>query len=150
MTKGKKGLAIVCVWAVAAAIAFFLLAMTGPAIESSFDPVLSEQRIYDVKRKGDRVCWLWDYKKTRFATPIAFSWTLRSGNRFVSVAPVEYVSPGSARPPGLHTTGLCTIIRPELAQASGLKLVGSIEYNPSHSLWTLWQSTPEFSVPGPS
>jgi hypothetical protein len=150
MIQLKKGLAIAAIWTIAAITSVLLLAMSGPMIESALDPVLSDQRIANVSRHGDRVCWEWTYKKTRYATPLSFSWTLRSGSRFVSVAPVEYVSAGSARPPGLHMTHLCTVIQQEFAKASGLNLLGSIEYNPAHNLWSLWQATPEFQVPGPN
>jgi D-alanyl-D-alanine dipeptidase len=42
------------------------------------------------------------------------------------------------------------VIQQEFAKASGLNLLGSIEYNPAHNLWSLWQATPEFQVPGPN
>lgn len=145
------------VWPFVTVFGGWLFLHTGPAMELRLAPVLIEQRIGDVERIGNRVCWTWSYIKARPAVPQTFAWSFTVNNTAIRVPAVAVratdKSPlGSARtrPPGRGDIELCASIPDDLDDIVGLSIPGWAEYETNHNFWTLWQAIPAVIVPEPA
>lgn len=149
-------IAALIVWPIVTAAGGWLFLSTGPLIEARLMPVLLSQAIDDVSRNSTRVCWEWHYFKQRNAKPINVAWAFQVNGQAVRTAIVTTNESGRSapvvrelrqRPPGTGESGLCTLLPDDIAEVRRITIVGAVNYQTSHSFWTIWQQIPPVAVP---
>lgn len=126
-----------------------------PMIEARLFPILVDQSIEvgEDDRAPGRLCWTWNWTKTRYAFPLAISWSIVVDGTNVEFPTFvtrerdnQIISPPSVANLGAGSTNLCVRIPPEFDNAAGLQVKGAINYR---TPWggSIWQAIPTIKVP---
>lgn len=118
----------------------------GPRIEISILPVLTAQRVDDISRLGDRLCWKWIQTKRRDLKPIRLDMELIVADIVVRAIPQRTdrtaVFELTHRPPGYSEATFCITPPAHLTSAKELRVEARMLYEPGHPYWTLRQRMP--------
>lgn len=141
-----KAIILAPIWGFALMIVGAFTAINGPDLEQQLSPVLVDQRVSNVTRTRDRLCWNWTYAKARDVTFIrnAYYAERDDGVRF----PVSQFRPDLDIPTNDSTTAKmgvkrtipeCVTMPAALVRESRVSIQGVNTYKPWHGLWTLTQ-----------
>jgi hypothetical protein len=133
-------------WALASFAAIITARTIGPDLEEQLFPVITDQSVSDEVRTKDRACWKWSYTKARSVTMIKQTFIVEreDGIRL----PVAEFRPDLGIPSNDSTTAKggtsrtipkCVFLPDTLQKVPRFMVRGSIQYAPSHHLWTVTQ-----------
>ena len=124
----------------------------GPAIEGRFWPVRIEQRIEDVTRTGDRLCWTWASDKVRdlVSDNMDVFLTTRTDRMVVAIFERDTGLPwGRSRAVGLgpHRQDYCVLLPPNVTPSDPLRVEQVAYYPGLLGLWHLAVRFPDIVEP---
>ena len=118
----------------------------GPSVEQRFWPVRTDQRIEEVTRAADRMCWTWVSDKARnlVSDNMDVFLTTRTDRMVVAVFERDTGLPwGRSRAVGLgpHRQSYCVLLPPNVTPADAIRLE-QVAYYPG--LLGLWHTSVRF------
>jgi hypothetical protein len=146
----------VLAWTIGGACATALYVFASPALESKFAPVLVDQSVEFDKddRTPGRFCWVWKWRKVRYAQPASVSWQIAVEGTNVEFPTIaerqrdgQILRNPQAAAIGAGRNDLCVTIPADLDKVSGLTIRGQVAYRMPHGLWTVWQELPVIRIP---
>lgn len=124
----------------------------GPAVESRFWPIRTDQRIEDVTRTADRICWTWVSQKVRdrVSDNMDVFLTTRTDRMVVAVFEQESGMPwGRSRAVGLgpHRQSYCVQLPPNVKAADPVRIEQVALYPGLLGLWHTAVHLPDIVEP---
>lgn len=127
----------------------------GQTLETTFFPVLTDVRIYDITRQGRELYWSRDFCKARNLHIDSVSFQFSYAKQRHAGLPVNVINESLGKPVGAlsYAPGCFTIRYSAMIPADALpgdQITGQLWYNSSQPFWLLPQEFGPVVVPGPT